>query len=106
MLAWLRQAEEAERASGAPARPRLSLLVVDSPAALVAGALGGQGLRGAGHVIMACLARALRALARRFLLAVLTHQPRRARCAAPQTEGLHWASELGGAASQKSASLP
>ena len=67
-----RQAEEAERAGGSAARPRLSLLVVDSPAALVAGALGGQRGAGAGHVIMACLGRALRALARRFLLAVLT----------------------------------
>ncbi|KAK9842533.1 hypothetical protein WJX81_004757 [Elliptochloris bilobata] len=71
-LAGQLQAEEAERASGAPARPRLSLLVVDSPAALVAGALGGQRGAGAGHVAMACLGRALRALARRFLLAVLT----------------------------------
>lgn len=45
---------------------------MDSPAALVAGALGGPRAAGAGHVIMACLGRALRALARRFLLAVLT----------------------------------
>lgn len=48
------------------------MLVVDSPAALVAGVLGGQRAAGAGHVAMACLARALRALARSFGLAVLT----------------------------------
>ncbi len=68
-----RQAEEAARERGAPGQPpRASLLVVDSPAALAAGALGGARAGGTGHVLLACLGRAMRGLARRHLLAVLS----------------------------------
>jgi hypothetical protein len=60
--------------------------VVDSPAALAAGALGGARGGGAGHVALACLARALRGLARRHLLAVLsTNHVVRGACARTQT---------------------
>lgn len=53
-------------------KPRVSLVVVDSPASLVSPLLGGAGAGPQGHALMVSLGRQLRFLASRFTLAVLS----------------------------------
>jgi hypothetical protein len=66
------QAAEQARAAGTASSPAVTLLVVDSPAAVIAPVLGGGNQHSQGHALMMGVARILRSLARRFSVAVLT----------------------------------
>jgi hypothetical protein len=66
------QGAERARASGLSSSPAVTLLVVDSPAAVIAPVLGGGNQHSQGHALMMAVARMLRSLARRFNVAVLT----------------------------------
>lgn len=67
--------QEAERGAAEGregSKPRVSLVVVDSPTSLVSPLLGGAGAGPQSHALMVSLGRELRFLARRFTLAVLS----------------------------------
>eukprot|EP00884_Botryococcus_braunii_P017193 jgi/Botrbrau1/4157/Bobra.0192s0025.1 len=66
------EAESGTASGKSPSKPRVSLVVVDSPAALIGPLLGGAGAGHQGHALMIALGRQLRSLARRFTLAVLS----------------------------------